>query len=38
MVGCIEAVVPMVDCILNGIRAVVVGRNGIVGAIGAMCW
>ena len=38
MVGCIKVVVPMVDCILDGIRAVVVGRNGIVDAIGVVCW
>ena len=38
MVGCIEVAVPVVDCILDGIGAVVVGRDGIVGAIGVVCW
>ena len=38
MVGCIGVMVPVVDCILDGIGAVVVDRDGIVGAIGAVCW
>ena len=37
MVGCIGVVVPVVDCIVDGIGAVVVGRDGIVGAMGAVC-
>ena len=38
MVGCIGTVVLVVDVIVDGIGTVVPCGDGIVGAIGAMCW
>ena len=38
MVGCIEVVVPLINDIVYGIGVVMAGGDGILGAVGVVCW